>query len=666
MAAKRIPQLDALTGSSAASSDQLVIYDADADATKKIARSDLYGASSGSALVGWVQSGAESLGTPLDARKTKDVQTKLRDVVSVKDFGAVGDGTTDDTAAIQAAIDSLSVSGGTVFIPQGIYRARGIQTKRLVNILGAGPKYTKFRFISSGDLATDADSYVIEWVTASSDIEGITIDGQGGSSASISVGNGVKVVPQAVYGMKRTMRNCIVEFFAGYTASPSGTGYGVNENYGVVDIRDGSGNYLLSGGNGIICPSSASSSSELCLDHVSVLQCDQYGIYLGRINDSTFTDILVANCMRGGFIAELDNKNNKHSDIKVYLCRRLNIRSGGTATSPDVYPFTSFSNDRFGAVVLTGNGHTASNFEAQENGSHGFCLGTSTYSLSGSNLHLLADGNGGFNLAAESSDDHRYGVYLRNYYNLNLFITATDFRARLGYGRQSRGVHCLSARTTYASLSTITVDNWYYIADNTGSDFTPLQLDYSFPSNTVGTIFQARGSGGIPSASTVFGTGYLENVNDGLQLIANIDNQVEQDQGGDGYFLGGDRWLTSSAVINGKVLSGNVQAYSNTGTDYIISAYQAGDGYARLGVQANGALRFSSGSSAPDISITRLGSNLVGTASANSWRAGSGAWNAGHLKMGNYALWVDSSGVLRIKNGAPTSDTDGTVVGTQT
>ena len=41
--------------------------------------------------------------------------------LNVFDFGAVGDGLTDDTAAIQAAIDSLPAGSGAVYIPAGLY-----------------------------------------------------------------------------------------------------------------------------------------------------------------------------------------------------------------------------------------------------------------------------------------------------------------------------------------------------------------------------------------------------------------------------------------------------------------------------------------------------------------------------------------------------------------
>lgn len=41
-------------------------------------------------------------------------------------------------------------------------------------------------------------------------------------------------------------------------------------------------------------------------------------------------------------------------------------------------------------------------------------------------------------------------------------------------------------------------------------------------------------------------------------------------------------------------------------------------------------------------------------------------WNAAHPIMGSYHLWIDTSGRLRIKSSQPTSDTDGTVIGTQT
>ncbi len=46
--------------------------------------------------------------------------------VNVTDFGAVGNGTANDTAAIQAAIDSLT-SGGTVYFPKGTYTVTGLR-----------------------------------------------------------------------------------------------------------------------------------------------------------------------------------------------------------------------------------------------------------------------------------------------------------------------------------------------------------------------------------------------------------------------------------------------------------------------------------------------------------------------------------------------------------
>jgi Right handed beta helix region len=41
------------------------------------------------------------------------------------------------------------------------------------------------------------------------------------------------------------------------------------------------------------------------------------------------------------------------------------------------------------------------------------------------------------------------------------------------------------------------------------------------------------------------------------------------------------------------------------------------------------------------------------------------ASNASQIRLGSYTLWVDPAGRLRIKDGVPTSQTDGTVVGTQ-
>jgi hypothetical protein len=71
----------------------------------------------------------------------ESVQAKLRQTVSVKDFGAVGDGTTNDTAAIQAAVTAVAAkaSQGAVYLPAGVYKiSSAIQIPYGVSMFGDG------------------------------------------------------------------------------------------------------------------------------------------------------------------------------------------------------------------------------------------------------------------------------------------------------------------------------------------------------------------------------------------------------------------------------------------------------------------------------------------------------------------------------------------------
>ena len=86
--------------------------------------------------------------TSLDARidiikSTQDVQgSQLADILkhNVKKYGAIGDGVTDDTAAIQAAIDAMPTVGGVLYFPAGKYLvpAGGLTCNKPITILGDG------------------------------------------------------------------------------------------------------------------------------------------------------------------------------------------------------------------------------------------------------------------------------------------------------------------------------------------------------------------------------------------------------------------------------------------------------------------------------------------------------------------------------------------------
>jgi hypothetical protein len=162
--------------------------------------------SGGSSLIGFIQSGVNASATT--------VQSKLREVVSVKDFGAVGDGVTDDTVAIQTAINyaaTRALVGGTVYLPPGSYKTSstiytyGAGGVGQVALVGAGVFST--RFIPSGDFT------VLNLVTSYMESGGFSIEWPVTAAASIPATRiGVEVAGANYQFSYATLKNVTVQY----------------------------------------------------------------------------------------------------------------------------------------------------------------------------------------------------------------------------------------------------------------------------------------------------------------------------------------------------------------------------------------------------------------------------------------------------------------------
>jgi hypothetical protein len=70
----------------------------------------------------------------------------------VTDYGAAGDGTTNDTAAVQAAIDAATAAGGVVYFPAGTYLCDPLTLYPDVSLYGEGLLLSIIQANSSGNL----------------------------------------------------------------------------------------------------------------------------------------------------------------------------------------------------------------------------------------------------------------------------------------------------------------------------------------------------------------------------------------------------------------------------------------------------------------------------------------------------------------------------------
>lgn len=100
-------------------------------------------ASSGSSTIGHISTGTGSVATT--------VQAKLREIVSVKDKGAVGDGVTSDQTALVAAVADAYANGAALTWPAGTY----VSTASI-------PNFHKVRHSGRGVIKRGSETYRIE------------------------------------------------------------------------------------------------------------------------------------------------------------------------------------------------------------------------------------------------------------------------------------------------------------------------------------------------------------------------------------------------------------------------------------------------------------------------------------------------------------------------
>jgi hypothetical protein len=139
----------------------------------------------------------------------RPINQKLAESVSVKDFGAKGDGTTDDTNAIQNALNSSTL--GTIFFPSGTYIISSpINVPVSVSIVGESAVGTIIKMANGANIAAILQTKNFATLTGTTStggtfrsyIGGITIDG---NKANNTAGVGIRL-----YGKGYTLQNIAI------------------------------------------------------------------------------------------------------------------------------------------------------------------------------------------------------------------------------------------------------------------------------------------------------------------------------------------------------------------------------------------------------------------------------------------------------------------------
>jgi hypothetical protein len=272
---------------------------------------------------------------------SRTVHSKLKDSVSISDFGAVGDGTTNDTTAIQNAIAYGQSSGNEVFFPPGTYLVTSQITVHRQSVRGARAT------LKFSGLGASTDCLVLQGSSRSEQLvwSGINVDANSTGRDAIVLSGGTVSSTSADYlrlqdvhitgavrdgiHIEPATNNCWIEDFIARDVritSPGRNGIFVKiPNYTAAFLNQ-----------------SAFHNVEIRGAALTTAGYDVYMEYAGSASDQKISELLFQDC-------EFDaDGGTNHGQASFYLVKT------GSAGSIDGLTFISCTFEDVSGTIITG------------------------------------------------------------------------------------------------------------------------------------------------------------------------------------------------------------------------------------------------------------------------------------------------------------------------